>query len=319
MNLPPVLDLRDRAFRRGVDAACREWGVFYLDGHGIDPALCAEVLNASRRFFALPIDAKRKVERSKTNAWGFYDRELTKNRRDWKEIFDVGPAERQGPLAGARPQWPADDAFRQTLEAYYAACAELSLDLLHHLVGALAPDADALDADFREHTSFLRLNYYPPCDDPAPADADADTVPSRGELGISHHTDSGAITILLQDAVPALQVFNSGGWTTIEPRAGALIINVGDVVQVISNDAYPAPLHRVLVGNDTDRISVPFFFNPAYAMNYAPLVEPPHYRSINWGEFRAARADGDYADYGAEIQVSDFAIEPRGSSRVEAG
>ncbi len=57
-----------------------------------------------------------------------------------------------------------------------------------------------------------------------------------------------------------------------------------------------------------ERISIPYFLNPAYTYNYEPLSGAPRYRPINWGEFRAGRSAGDYADLGSEIQIADFAI-----------
>jgi isopenicillin N synthase-like dioxygenase len=82
---------------------------------------------------------------------------------------------------------------------------------------------------------------------------------------------------------------------------------------VWSNDRYHAALHRVLANAEHERYSAPYFFNPAPAAFYAPLPnalragETPHYRPINWGEFRASRTAGDYADYGEEIQISHYA------------
>ena len=71
-------------------------------------------------------------------------------------------------------------------------------------------------------------------------------------------------------------------------------------------------MHRVRPVTDRPRYSVPFFFNPAYGTDVAPLVAagsgPPRYRTVNWGEFRQARTDGDFADYGREIQIADFRI-----------
>ena len=94
-------------------------------------------------------------------------------------------------------------------------------------------------------------------------------------------------------------------------EAGALTINIGDIVQVWSNDRYRAPLHRVLANSSHPRYSAPFFLNPNYQAMYAPLPSAlegraPLYHPINWGEFRAGRAAGDYADVGDEIQISDF-------------
>jgi len=135
-----------------------------------------------------------------------------------------------------------------------------------------------------------------------------------GNFGINHHTDSGAVTVLLQDDQPGLQVYRRNAWTLVQPNPEALVVNIGDVVQVWSNDRYPAALHRVIASSSAERYSAPFFFNPAPNAHYAPLPgvlgesEPPHYRPINWGEFRRKRADGDFADYGSEIQISDYRI-----------
>ena len=312
MEQVPVIDVSglpdDEAALRELDRACREWGFFQIVGHGIAPAVMAATLEHMQRFFALPRARKREVERTAENVWGYYDRELTKNVRDWKEIFDVGPAETEGPLAGSTPQWPREpEGFRESMESFYAGATRVAYRLLRGIAVHLERPADYLDASFGDaHTSYLRLNYYPVCDDPAPADAD--TVPGAGRLGISHHTDAGAITVLLQDEQAGLQVEREGVWHTVEPVDGAFVINIGDVVQVWSNDRYPAPLHRVLASRDEPRFSAPFFFNPAYATDYAPLFDPPRYRSINWGEFRAGRAAGDYADYGEEIQISQFRL-----------
>ena len=96
-------------------------------------------------------------------------------------------------------------------------------------------------------------------------------------------------------------------------NSGSIIINIGDVVQVWSNDRYRAPLHRVLASDTHTRFSAPFFLNPAFATDYAPLPATlvdvaPRYRSINWGDFRNGRAAGDYADVGEEIQIAHYRV-----------
>ena len=296
---------------RQLDAACREWGFFQIVRHGVSDDLIASMHRAMHEFFALPLEAKRAIERTATNSWGFYDRELTKNTRDWKQVFDVGPDETDGPLAGQRAQWPAAlPAFRSTLMAFSDECERLSFWLLSQIASALDRPPEHLDAGFRpRHTSFLRLNYYPTCDDPAPGDA---PLGAPGTFGINHHTDSGALTVLLQDDQPGLQVYRDNAWTLVEPRRDALVVNIGDIVQVWSNDRFPAALHRV-IANRAERYSAPYFFNPAPETTYAPLTtaEPPHYLPIQWGEFRANRTAGDYADYGEEVQISHYRIDAR--------
>lgn len=316
----PVIELNklDRdSVRHVLDRACREWGFFYLQGQEIEGQLLERMHAAMHAFFAQPTTRKRQVERTADNPWGFYDRELTKNARDWKEIFDVGPDIPTDGLPGASAQWPHETSsiklkgFRDTLLAFSVACERVAQQVLHAVSANLGMPERHLDDCFgTTQTSFLRLNYYPPCANPAPADTPG--IPPSGHLGIHHHTDSGALTVLLQDNQSGLQVLRNERWHLVQPRDGALVVNIGDIVQVWSNDRYRAPLHRVLANASAPRYSAPFFYNPSYATQYAPLPgvcdasNPPRYRPIHWGEFRAARAAGDYADYGEEVQISHY-------------
>ncbi len=296
---------------RQIDEACRDWGFFQVIGHGVPRAVLDAAHASMRAFFSLPAEQKLAIERTATNSWGYYDQELTKNARDWKQVFDVGPDETEGPLAGMRAQWPlALPMFRPAIEVFSAACEALSFRLLDAIARCLWTPAEALRSAFLpRHSSFLRLNYYPLCTDPA---APHSPTGAPGSFGINHHTDSGAITILLQDAQPGLQVFRGGAWTLVEPNPDALVVNIGDVVQVWSNDRYSAALHRVIASDRHERYSAPYFFNPSPQAHYAPLPNAlpngasAHYRRINWGEFRARRTAGDYADYGEEIQISHY-------------
>jgi isopenicillin N synthase-like dioxygenase len=293
-----------------LDRACREWGFFQVTGHGIDARLLRALLAAAHRFFALPAAEKQRIARTVDNPWGFFDRELTKNTRDWKQIFDFGPPD------GARqqPQWPAGmPGFEAAVRGYCTACERLAGRLVDAIGVNLGMPAGRLAEAFgARHTSFVRLNYYPPC--PAPARPEGVSTPEQGFLGVNHHTDAGALTILLQDEQPGLEVFRDGRWHLVEPRADALVVNIGDVVQVWSNDRYPAALHRVLANTRQPRYSAPFFYCPAYDTDYAPLpstvdaAHPPRYRAINWAEFRARRAAGDYADLGEEVQLTHYAL-----------
>ena len=95
----PVIDIKPLDSRgprhdetiTAIGTACREYGVFHITGHGISSDLIEHVWQETKRFFSLPADAKHAVSRSKENARGWYNRELTKNARDMKEVFDFGP------------------------------------------------------------------------------------------------------------------------------------------------------------------------------------------------------------------------------------
>ena len=310
----PVIDyasLSEQSARFALDDACRKWGFFQLINHEIPAGESAKLLDAMGSFFSLPQSEKAKLSRTDQNPWGFFDQELTKNTPDWKEIFDYGPE--YGDTH--RPVWPEQlPEFREAVEAFYQHCETLAFELTEVIGAVLGASPGMLSRLFQPvHTSFVRANYYPVCPNPeSPADI---STPAQGHQGINHHTDAGLLTILLQDSAPGLEVYKAGSWHLVEPLADALVINIGDIAQVLSNDRYHAALHRVRASSTYERYSVPFFFNPSYSASYQPLRsvvetgERPLYSAINWGEFRASRAAGDYADVGEEIQISDFRLE----------
>jgi len=304
-----------------IGSAAEEFGFFQIIGHGVPHDLVERMWRETAEFFAQPRVVKHTVSRTQESPRGYYDRELTKNARDLKEVFDYAGVPRPE-LPEDHPdnraavdgynRWPAAlPDFRTTMLEYFASCERLGLEILGALSLNLGLARDALFGQFvPKHTSFVRLNYYP-LTDPLNA-AEAAEATDLGDMALHHHTDAGALTILLQDDVGGLQVLVDGDWIDVKPTAGAFVINVGDMMQVWSNDRYEANLHRVRPTKGRARYSIPCFFNPSYETDYAPLNadsgNPPRYRAINWGEFRQARADGDYSDFGKEIQIADFRI-----------
>jgi len=269
----------DADAHRELAACCAEYGAFHVVGHGIPLEHLREFDTAMRRFFALERDTKQQVGRTRDNARGFYDEELTKNRPDWKEVFDYG-AERESDSRDASHsdgtnQWPAGlPGFRSALLRHYADCERVGLLLVRALCTSLGLEPTRLDAALSGHSSFVRLNHYAPCDDAAPADA------------------------------------------ALFPESGKLGVHLADMLQVWSNDRYRSPLHRVIADPLRDRYSAPFFLNPAYDAVCAPFADligpaaPARYRPVSWSHFRDQRSAGDYADYGHEIQIEDFRIDP---------
>jgi len=291
---------------------------------------------------------KSRWRRHQSNSRGYFDDELTKRRRDWKQCLDFGvPGTRAWSTPDDAPenyvldgynQLPGESdlgGFRDVVTEYFDACAALShrvavlmaKGLMLHLGGDIeAEDVERLPF-LRElenqHTSYLRANYYPPCD----------SSENPPPLGISPHKDAGFLTVLLQDDdCHSLQVLlgyatdaevgeDSGGehlqpkelWVTVHPVPGAFTINTGDMAQIWSNGRYKAPLHRVLADREKERYSAPFFYNPAYATEVAPMVSTTasatavcNYHPVLWGYFRAVRFAGDLTDLGVEIQIDDF-------------
>jgi isopenicillin N synthase-like dioxygenase len=314
----PVIDIgglradRDEVMIGEIAAACREWGFFQVINHGISPELINDVWAQTRQFFSGPPEIRESILRTRENPWGYYNNELTKNKRDKKEVFDF-TTEGPDPIYRSQNRWPdRDGSFRGTMLAYLESCTDLSLSLLEAFCVGLDLPRDYLRKFFvPEHTGFIRLNHYPVTD---PLGENVEETRPHAGMGVHHHTDAGALTILLQDAVGGLQVHQDGYWHNIPPVDGAFVINTGDMMQVWSNDSYRAATHRVLAMEDADRYSIPFFFNPAANARITPLStvvtdsRPCAYRTIEWAEFRSRRTDGDYADYGAEVQITQYRL-----------
>lgn len=297
---------------QSIATAASEWGFFQVVNHGVPGSLIDATWRETAGFFDRPASVKDAIMRTRDNPWGYYNNELTKNQRDKKEVFDY-TTDGVDPIYASENRWPdVNDSFRQTLRAYRDAVTDLSHALLRAFCVGLDLPAGFMQSDFsKRHTGFIRLNYYPVRDPLEAANVEALPV---ADLGVHHHTDAGALTVLMQDDVGGLQVFRDGYWHNVEPTPGAFVINTGDMMQVWSNDIYQAAIHRVLAMEHTDRYSIPFFFNPTADTSVSPLPSvvsderPARYKTINWSEFRGKRTDGDYADYGPEVQIAQYRI-----------
>ncbi|XP_078177701.1 protein LATERAL BRANCHING OXIDOREDUCTASE 1-like [Carex rostrata] len=290
-----------------VETASRDWGFFQVINHGIPPELLKAAETAEREFFALSEEEKKKVRRDEENPLGYYESEHTKNVRDWKEVFDLvlhEPSEVDVRGLELKNKWPqVPPGFRETFEEYGKSVEKLAYRLLELIALSLNLPEKRLNVFFEEQTTFIRLNHYPPCPYPDLA------------LGVGRHKDAGGLTVLYQDSTGGLDVKrkSDGNWVRVKPIPNSFIINVGDIIQVWSNDKYESAEHRVSVNSARDRFSIPFFFNPASHTNVKPLEElvdeknPARYDEYNWGEFFKTRKDSNYKKLEAEnIQITHF-------------
>ncbi len=300
-----------------VAKACEDHGFFLLSGHGCE-ALIDSVFAQSEQFFAMSKEAKQAVYRDEQNPLGYYDRELTKQKRDQKEVFDFKAGGHQSSNPARQTRWPEHlPEFKITLSDFFRRFIHLSEQTMAMIFAALGiPEADVkalCDTGFGErHTSAARLNYYP-AEDPVPA-AEREHVSALGDLALHHHTDPGAITLLLQDDHGGLQALSkTDGWIDVPPRAGTIVVNVGDVLQVWTNDRCTAGVHRVLpVASQRGRYSTPFFYQPRVDALVEPWLaaeEEPHYNSFSWRDYIRGRVTDNFADYGEnDIQIERYRI-----------
>ncbi|XP_065856864.1 protein LATERAL BRANCHING OXIDOREDUCTASE 1-like [Euphorbia lathyris] len=312
----PVIDLSSETAQVVfmIRKACQKYGFFQVINHGVSTELRQNMERVAKQFFDQPLDQKRKVQRSEVDPMGFYDSEHTKNVRDWKEVFDYlaldptlipatdDPDDHQlRTLTNQWPQFPSQ--FREVCEEYTKQVEKLAFKLLELICMSLGLEGERLEGSFKDQISFSRLNYYPPC--PAPHLA----------LGVGRHKDGGALTVLAQDNVGGLEIArrSDGQWIPVKPIPDAFIINIGNCMQVWSNDLYWSAEHRVVVNSEKERFSMPFFFFPSHYVQIKPLEEllseenPPKYKEFNWGKFFASRNRSDYKKQQVEnVQIDHF-------------
>ncbi|HHU10549.1 MAG TPA: isopenicillin N synthase family oxygenase [Intrasporangiaceae bacterium] len=271
----PIIDLRRAAdpttaeeFRTALREATIEVGFFYLIGHGISEERMAGMFDISRRFFALPQAEKESLamlESPAFHGWTRLGGELTQDKVDWREQIDIGPERPQGTATADEPWrvldgpnlWPAGlPELRYATEAWIRDLTAVGRRLLQQWALALGQEPDVFDAAFGEAPSpLLKLVRYPAVENPDPA----------GDQGVGAHKDPGVLTLLLlEEGSTGLQVAHNGGWIEADPVPGAFVVNIGEMLEIATDGLLRATDHRVLSPPaGTERISIPFFLNPA--------------------------------------------------------
>lgn len=299
----PILDFQQHyqeplGFAANVGAACRDTGFFLLQNHSVPDVLCAEVFVQADAFFALPQPEKEKVSILNTphfRGWGRAGIEsLDENRPevDTKETFNVGldlalddPRVIAGaPFRGVN-QWPNLPEFADTMLDYYRSALTLGIDLHRAFARDLGLEIEHFTQCFHDPLAALRLLRYPPL------------TGGVNEIGAGAHTDYGAITLLMSDGEPGLQVRPRGqDWVDVPNVKGAYIVNIGDCLMRWTNDIYISTPHRVLPPK-RQRRSVAMFIeaNPDTIVQALPGTGTPKYSPIRAADYLMSRLDATYS------------------------
>jgi isopenicillin N synthase-like dioxygenase len=287
-----------RATARALRAASMDIGFFYLEGHGIPEREFAEVAAMSHRFFELPLAEKMALHMKKSPArlgyagLGGPDPEANPDKiPDLVERFhmtrDLLPGEPEDGRRGAgMSQWPADSVlpgFAATMRAHF----DHRCTVTRQLARAFAMSLDLPETHFEEMYRYLGgqmvVNYYPPVDRAKLRDK---------QWSFSPHSDYNGFTLLWQDEMGGLEVrTRSDGWIDVPPVPGTMIVNVGDLFQMWTNDLYTSSLHRAINKGSAARISIALFASPQGATTIRCLDtcagpgNPPKYPPIRAEQF----------------------------------
>lgn len=312
----PVLDLSsarhaDGSFNEDFISSLREAahnvGFFQITGYGADAGTTRTLLDTIAEFFNRPVEEKLELDNRTSAQFRGYTRlgaEITRGRADSREQIDFGPElEPQQNVPANAPylklqghnQWPsAFPSLEKVAMDWATLMQKVGSELLAALSVGLGLPEDYFAQAFTPDPAWMgKLVHY----------VGGGVVPEAGNQGVGTHADYGFITLLLQDQVGGLEVqpYGQDDWIPVKPIEGALVVNLGEMLEVATNGYLMATIHRVTAPPaGVDRYSVPFFYSPRLDSVIDPVPLPPQLAA-------AARQVSDdpenpmLASYGANV------------------
>ncbi|CAO2656006.1 Nn.00g048090.m01.CDS01 [Neocucurbitaria sp. VM-36] len=312
---------------KAINAACINYGFFYLTGHGIPVSKLDEIISLARDFFSLPLEEKNKIKRFDAGspeggdgARGYQGlgENVTGGLQDMQEAIDwyrEWDEDKKEPGDGGSTSvktlqgsnlWPEQPKELKEVYLDYIERVKKVGEALVHAMGValdLGPPSTHANTEEDEdegedeeifvrncNASFwvMRMIGYPPLTTPPTPNSPID------QFSCGAHTDYGCVTLLLTDPTPgALQVqLKDSTWLNADPIPGAFVVNIGDMIERWTNGLWKSTMHRVIHRGETYRVSVPFFYEP----NFEAVVKPLGKCVTRMGG-RKVEGGGTYGDH----------------------
>ncbi|XP_059643255.1 flavonol synthase/flavanone 3-hydroxylase-like [Cornus florida] len=262
-----------------IGKACSDYGFFQIVNHGVPLALMTHAMELSKSFFDCSAQEKLKSSPGPGAPLPAGYTKQPEHSPDKNEYFLMFPP---GSSFNVFPKNPPQ--FREVLEemfSHLAKTGEVVESIINRCLG-LPPNFLREYNHDRSWDFMAALNYFP--------------ATETEHTGVSEHEDGNCITFVLQDEVGGLEVRKDGEWIPVVPEVGTLVVNVADVIQVLSNQKFKSATHRVVRPKGSRRHSFAFFYNLQGDKWVEPLSrftkeigEPPKYRSFFYKEYQELR------------------------------
>ena len=310
----PIIDIRSLVEQQAntqkvaseIRRACRNFGFFYIVGHGISEDLQNRLEQLSQAFFAQAEASKMQIKMSLGGrAWRGYfpvGEELTSGKPDLKEgiyfgteLEDKDPRVRAAlPLHGANLFPHNLPHFKPIVLEYIEALTQLGHHLMRGLSLSLGLEEHYFNKNYTQDPLCLfRIFHYP---------SSKYSEQAEPQWGVGEHTDYGLLTILKQDDTGGLQIKSKSGWIDAPVLPNAFVCNIGDMLDRLTKGLYRSTPHRVLNKSNKSRLSYPFFFDP----NFDAVLQPIDLQNVQllkddkhsrWDGASVHEFEGTYGDY----------------------
>ncbi|KAL4627156.1 hypothetical protein ACB092_05G147400 [Castanea dentata] len=233
-----------------LHSACKDWGFFQVVNHGVSTSLMEEFRTQIDSFFKLPYEEKKNLWQEPNNQEGFGQLFVVSDEQklDWSDMFYITTLPHNIRMDHLFDK--LQPKLRETLETYSIEVKKLALTILGHMAKALKMDAEEMRELFSDGVQSMRMNYYPQCPEPDKA------------IGFTPHSDADALTILCQvNETEGLQIRKEGRWVLVKPLPNAFVVNIGDIMEIVSNGIYRSIEHRAIVNSTKERLSIATFYS----------------------------------------------------------
>ncbi|GAB2262231.1 hypothetical protein Droror1_Dr00003228 [Drosera rotundifolia] len=285
-----------------LSSACRDLGIFRLINHGIPANLLNSLKDHVKRLFDLDFESKKELFGGDVVSYFWGTPALTSSgdemrrgvrRVDWVEGFNVRVGEAVEGSGGG-----GDDAlvveFRDLLEEYGRHMSRLARTIFEAMISSLGIEFQRHENFLDESTGLFRVYRYPP-----------GSVADEEVKGMEEHTDSSVLSILMPNEIAGLEFFKDDSWVLVEPVADSLIVNLGDMMQAISNDEFKSVKHRVRLNrnHESSRVSICYFVFPEDSC----LIRSSMYKPFSYADFHA-QVEQDIANLGYKVGLDRFKL-----------
>ncbi|KAH1044581.1 hypothetical protein GLYMA_09G243500v4 [Glycine max] len=282
----PIIDLStlwdQSVISRTIDEigiACKEIGCFQVINHEIDQSVMDEALEVATEFFNLPNDEKMRLFSQDVHKPVRYGTSLNQARDEvycWRDFIK----HYSYPISDWIHMWPSNPSnYREKMGKYVKAVQVLQNQLLEIIFESLGLNRSYLHEEINGGSQTLAVNCYPACPQPGLT------------LGIHPHSDYGSITVLLQTRSGLEIKDKNNNWVPVPFVEGALVVQLGDQMEVMSNGQYKSVIHRATVNGDDKRFSIVSLHSFAMDRKMGPALElvndqhPKSYKEFCFREF----------------------------------